>query len=136
MKHLKRAVPLLAIAAIAGLSACGGSDDGSSSTGYSITESSSGAETTAAEPAITTIVVKNGEPVGGVVELEYDAGEQVRFRVRSDAADEVHVHGYDIEEEIPAGGSVLVSFPAEIEGIFEVELHESEEQIAELRVNP
>lgn len=86
--------------------------------------------------AIETIVVRDGEPVGGVAELEYDAGEQVRFRVSSDQADEVHVHGYDVGEEIPAGGTVTLAFPADIEGIFEVELHGSEKQIAELRVNP
>jgi len=84
----------------------------------------------------TTIVVRNGEPVGGVQELEYSAGDEIRFRVSSNRADEVHVHGYDVEKAIPAGGSATLSFPAEIEGIFEVELHESEAQIAELRVNP
>ena len=61
---------------------------------------------------------------------------QVRFKVRSDAADEVHVHGYDVEEEVPAGGVASFSFPADIEGLFEVELHHSEAQIAELRVEP
>lgn len=142
MSYQRKALALLlAIVAIAGLPACGGDDEDSTSTGRSIAENtnggaSTGGETTAAEPAVPTIAVKGGKPVGGVAELEYDAGERVRFRVRSDAADEVHVHGYDVEEEIPAGGSVLVSFPADIEGIFEVELHGSEEQIAELRVNP
>lgn len=87
-------------------------------------------------PSIETIIVRNGEPVDGIAKLEYDAGEQVRFRVSSDEADEVHVHGYDVGEEIPAGGTATLSFPADIEGIFEVELHGSEKQIAELRVNP
>ena len=120
MIRLRRGVSLLAILALAGLSACG-DDDGM---------------TTRAEPTLPTIVIRNGEPVGGVEELEYDAGDQIRFRVSSNRADEVHVHGYDVEEEIPAGGTATLSFPAEIEGIFEVELHESEAQIAEIRVNP
>jgi hypothetical protein len=83
-----------------------------------------------------TIVIRNGEPVGGVQELEYSAGDEVEFSVRSDVADEIHVHGYDLSKDVKAGGSVSFSFPAEIEGIFEVELHEGEAQIAELRVNP
>lgn len=87
-------------------------------------------------PAVPTIVVKDGAPVGGVAELEYEAGDQVRFRVRSDAPDELHVHGYDIERELPAGRTVAVAFPASIEGIFEAELHESDTQIAELRIEP
>lgn len=128
---------LLALVASLALVACG-SDDDETTTGAAAppTTSEESAPKDGGEPAVLTIVVRNGEPVGGVTELEYDAGEQVRFRVRSDAADEIHVHGYDVEEEIPAGGTATLSFPADIEGIFEVELHESEAQIAELRVNP
>lgn len=83
-----------------------------------------------------TVVVRNGEPVGGIQEFEYSAGDQIGFRVKSDVADEVHVHGYDLMEEVPAGGTVSFEFPAEIEGIFEVELEGRKEQIAELRINP
>lgn len=86
--------------------------------------------------AEVTIVVENGEPVGGIQELEYDAGDQIAFRVESDVADEIHVHGYDLMEDVDAGSSAEFSFPAEIEGIFEVELEGRKEQIAEIRVNP
>ena len=128
---------LLALAAIGGLAACGNDDDSTTAvTGTTTAKGTDAAADEGGNPAIPTIVIRDGEPVGGVEELEYDAGEQVRFRVRSNRADEVHVHGYDIEKEIPAGGTVTLSFPADIEGIFEVELHESEAQIAELRVNP
>jgi len=85
---------------------------------------------------VTTIVVRDGEPVGGVAELEYSAGDEIRFEVTSDVADEVHVHGYDLMEDVPAGGTVSFDFPAEIEGIFEVELEGRKAQIAELTVNP
>jgi len=137
-------VALVLAVAATGLVACG-SDDDETTSATTTTEttapangsSQSGKQPTGdGKPAIETIVVRNGEPVGGIAELEYDAGEQVRFRVASDEADEVHVHGYDIGEEIPVGGTATLSFPADIEGIFEVELHGSEKQIAELRVNP
>jgi Cu-Zn family superoxide dismutase len=85
---------------------------------------------------VPTIVIRNGEPVGGVKELEYDAGDEIRFEVTSDVADEVHVHGYDLMQDVPAGGTVSFDFPAEIEGIFEAELEGRKEQIAEIRVNP
>ena len=86
---------------------------------------------------MTTIVLNEaGKPVGGVAEISVEAGDDVRFRVSSPVADEVHVHGYDIEKEVPAGGTATFDFPADIEGLFEVELHHGEEQIAELRVNP
>jgi hypothetical protein len=99
-------------------------------------ETASGDETSA-DGEIVTIVVKNGEPVGGVAELEFDAGEEIRFKVEGDEAEEIHVHGYDLMEEIPeGGGTVEFDFPAEIEGIFEAELEGKGVQIAELRVNP
>ena len=85
---------------------------------------------------VPTVVIRDGEPVGGIAELEYDAGDQIRFEVSSDVADEVHVHGYDLMQDVAAGGTVSFDFPAEIEGIFEVELEGRKEQILELRVNP
>jgi hypothetical protein len=87
-------------------------------------------------PKITTIVIKNGKPVGGIAALTYDKGEQVRFKVDSDVSDEIHVHGYDIMKDVEAGGSVSFDFPATIEGIFEAELEDRGEQILELTVNP
>ena len=87
-------------------------------------------------PAITTIVIKDGKPVGGIAQLTYNEGEQVRFKVDSDVSDEVHMHGYDIGKEVEAGGSVTFDFPATIEGVFEAELEERAEQILELTVNP
>jgi hypothetical protein len=85
---------------------------------------------------VTTIVIKNGKPVGGIAQLTYNKGEQVRFEVDSDVSDEVHMHGYDIMKDVEAGGSVSFDFPATIEGVFEAELEGRKEQILELAVNP
>lgn len=137
MSQMKRFVPLLlAIAAIAGLTACGDGDSTSTESSSATTGDQKAATEGSDGAAVETIVIRNGEPVGGVRELEYSAGEQVRFDVHSDVADEIHVHGYDLMKDVPAGGTVSFSFPAEIEGIFEVELEGLAEQIAELRVNP
>jgi hypothetical protein len=87
-------------------------------------------------PPPPRIVVEGGRPRGGVERLSFESGDRIRFVVRSDVADEVHVHGYDITRPVPAGGSVRLSFPARLEGVFEVELHDSGQQIAELRVSP
>ena len=138
MAYVKKVVPLLllVLVAIVGLTACG-DDDGTDTTTHEITLNEKAANPEgSSKPTVPTIVVRNGEPVGGVQELEYSAGDEIRFRVSSNQADKVHVHGYDVEEEIPAGGSASLAFPADLEGIFEVELHGSETQIAELRVNP
>lgn len=124
------AVALLALGAGATLAACGSDDDDGA--GGAPTEATTGKEL----PAPPMIVIRNGKPVGGVRELSFDAGEQVRFRVRSDAADEIHVHGYGLTADVAAGKAAAFAFPADIEGIFEVESHESGEQIAELRIEP
>lgn len=150
MKHSKTLFLLLATALAAlSLAACGGGDDDTTSAAAETTATApsgdtGGGETTAPSTntadatleRVPTIVVKNGEPVGGIQELEFDSGDQIRFKVSSDAAEEIHVHGYDIAKEVPAGGSVEFDFPAEIEGIFEAELEGLGVQIAELRVNP
>jgi hypothetical protein len=89
----------------------------------------------AATAAVPTVVVEDGEPVGGIRTLTYKEGDRIRFKVESDTSDEVHVHGYDIEKQVKAGGSVVFDFPATIEGGFEAEMHHGG-QIAELIVNP
>jgi hypothetical protein len=85
---------------------------------------------------VTTIAIENGKPVGGIAQLTYNEGEEVRFKVESDVSDEVHMHGYDIMKDVEAGGSVSFDFPATIEGVFEAELEGRKEQILELTVNP
>jgi hypothetical protein len=100
------------------------------------TQGTNTADNTVTKPKVTTIVVKNGKPVGGIAKLTYNEGEQVRFKVDSDVSDEVHMHGYDIMKDVEAGGSVSFDFPATIEGIFEAELEGRGEQILELTVNP
>jgi hypothetical protein len=87
----------------------------------------------------TLNVDASGNPVGGVKTLTYNKGDQIQLHV--DLAvpeDEVHVHGYEIEK--PAEHSpVTFSFPANLDGVFEVEVHrpdKTEGPIAELHVNP
>jgi hypothetical protein len=73
---------------------------------------------------------------GRVAKLEATEGKTVRFRVRSDTDEEIHVHAYDIYRDIPAGKTVNVAFKADITGIIEIEFHGSGETIAELKVEP
>jgi hypothetical protein len=122
----------------------GGNDsnkDSSSSSSSTNTTNTTGATTPAGGATVSTqpiqvVTVQGGKPVGGIKKLEYTKGDQVRFRVKSDVADEIHVHGYDFHKDVPAGGSVSFSFPAKIEGVFVIELEGRGEQIAELRVSP
>lgn len=85
---------------------------------------------------VVQILVRRAKPVGGVKTIAVSKGEPVRFRVTSDVADEIHVHGYNYRKGVAAGGSVNFDFPAKIDGIFVVELERRSEQIASLRVQP
>lgn len=88
------------------------------------------------EPVVPTIEVRDGKPVGGVKKLRFRKGGDVVFVVRSDTAAEVHFHGYDIAKDVAAGGRVRFDVPAKLDGRFEVELEETETQIATVEVVP
>jgi hypothetical protein len=92
--------------------------------------------TTPAAPAPKVIVVRSAKPVGGVQDITVKKGDQVRFTVQSDSAQEVHVHGYDFHKTVPTNGSVSFSFPAKIDGGFVIELEGPGQQIAALKVQP
>jgi hypothetical protein len=142
MRHARKLAPtLLALALAVALTACGGDGGNTVSEGVERPQDAGGRSGSpnggqAASGSLPTIVIADGEPVGGVAELEFSAGDRIRFQVESDVDDEVHVHGYDLSEDVTAGGAASFDFPADIEGIFEVELEERAEPIAELRVNP
>lgn len=82
------------------------------------------------------IDVEGGRPARGVIDLEVRQGADVTFTVTADAAEEVHVHGYDLTALVRPDSPARFSFPAVIAGIFEIELEGSGTQIAELTVTP
>jgi hypothetical protein len=85
---------------------------------------------------VPRITVVGGQPQGGVQDLEFSTGEEVRFEIVSDIAEHVHVHGYDVFQDVEPGKPAELAFPADIDGVFEVELEDSHVQIAELTVQP
>ena len=48
----------------------------------------------------------------------------------------MHVHTYDIKQDLEPDKVVTMSFKADITGIFEIEYEHAAKQIAELRVDP
>jgi hypothetical protein len=98
--------------------------------------STSTSTATTAPAAFKTVRVVDGQPEGGIKTLSFQKGDRVRVRVVSDVADEIHIHGYDLAKDVEKGGSVQFSFPATIEGRFEIELENAGTQIANLEVQP
>ncbi len=106
---------------------------------FIVLQSGNSDESSNTSKGVQVITVNNGNPVGGVKTLTYNKGDQVQLEVRLNTPEEeVHVHGY--EKEAPAEHSpVRLSFPANLDGVFEIELHKldhTEAPIAELHVNP
>jgi hypothetical protein len=96
--------------------------------------SSGSGSTASAGPA--TIVVRNAKPVGGVASLTYKKGKTIDLTVKSDTADEVHFHGYDVHKDVAKNGSVQFRFPATIDGQFIVELENAKQTLANVKVEP
>jgi FtsP/CotA-like multicopper oxidase with cupredoxin domain len=72
----------------------------------------------------------------GPAHLIVREGERVTLHVRSDAADELHLHGYDISVPLPAGEEVVLKFVASKAGRFELELHRAHRELGALEVHP
>lgn len=90
----------------------------------------------ASSPSVRTIDVSyaQGQVTGTTGREEVSLGEPVLLRIASDVPEQVHVHGYDLERNVPAGSTVEVPLQADIPGVFEVELHESGRVLFQLRV--
>jgi len=122
-----------ALFAVAALGGCGSSGSGGSTTSASTTTATT-TTTAAAKPVVVSIVVENGAPKGGIVRATVNKGDHVVLVVKSDVADEIHLHGYDKKVNVAAGGTARLPFVANIPGRFEAELESRSVQIADLTV--
>jgi hypothetical protein len=87
------------------------------------------------EPQRIVVVVRNGQPVGGVKRPEIERGTQVVLVVRSDVSDHMHLHGYDLLADVAPGQPGRIRFDADIPGRFDLELEDRAVLIAELTVS-
>ncbi len=69
-------------------------------------------------------------------EVSVTEGDRVTLRVTSEEPVEVHLHGYDLEEEVEPGEPTEISFEADLTGRFEIEDHETETVLGTLVVQP
>jgi FtsP/CotA-like multicopper oxidase with cupredoxin domain len=116
-----------------------GSQPASSGAGTAETGSGSGNQTESTTAFHLTL--KDAEVVGGVRTLTATKGDTVRILISSDAPDQVHLHGYDIEKEATPAKPASLRFKANVEGAFELESHTAEHEgkeplIARLHVEP
>ena len=102
---------------------------------------SSTAGTTSPSPSETAfagteieVAVKDGKVSPPTRRVEVAKGTAVRLFVTSDTTDELHIHGFDVTQKLPAGQQATVDFTADQTGVFEIETHESGLQLLQLEV--
>ena len=147
------AVVALAFVALMAVAGCDGGDGGDGTAGRAsssanptsapaVTPSAAPTEpasspTAAVSPAfdgtVIRVVVRAGKVETAQRVVSVARGTKVRLQVSSDVADEVHVHSYDLSENVPAGGTITIDFVATIPGTVKVELEERELVLVELK---
>jgi hypothetical protein len=118
--------------AVGALSGCGHAQDGANNA----SAAKPGAAAAPAAPTVRTISIKvrGGKASGDTGRVAVPLGTPVIVAVTSDAADEIHVHGYDRKAKVPAGATGSVAFNASTAGVFPVELENSKIQLLQLQV--
>jgi hypothetical protein len=122
--------------------ASGALDVGAGSTDTAVPQSAdpAPAPTAAADAGAPTEQVYTLSIRGGQVEgpalIRVPRGTPLVLRITSDVADELHLHGYDLTLDLPAGQTAELRFNADIAGRFEYELHRAHAEIGALEVLP
>lgn len=141
------------VASALALAGCGGSSqaDATTETGTDTVQTTTPAPTTsdttaetaatttttaASMPRTITVVVESGRPRGGIARPTVAKGDKVVVVVRTDAGEEMHLHGYDIEKPVTPGTPVRIPFTASLPGRFELELHHPDALLAVIEVKP
>jgi heme/copper-type cytochrome/quinol oxidase subunit 2 len=139
----RRTAPLLVAALLVLTAGCAsGSDEAAGTAGRKPstggTASSPAAiasgEPNPAEPVTVSVAVRDGKVVPEPRRVRVPLGRTVELQVTSDVDDELHVHGFDVEEPLDAGRTTTLTLHADEPGLFEVETHESGLQLVQLEV--
>ena len=141
MSRTARILPVL-IALTAMASGCGGSSDGSAaasaipspSVAPSATTVASGVASDAAQQTLS-LTVAGGRVTGDTGRVKVALGTRLRITVTSDVADEIHVHLYDLTQEISANEAGSIEFVADKPGVVEVELEHSKLPLTHLAIS-
>lgn len=81
------------------------------------------------------VVLRDGKITPNGDNVRVQDGQRVQISLDSDAAESIHVHGYDKTVEVKPGGTDEVTFLADQKGVFEVETHETAKLVVKLIVS-
>jgi hypothetical protein len=87
-----------------------------------------------AKPNVFDIVVQKGKlETGGAISVR--KGDDVTLHITTDAEDEFHLDGYDLDTKISPARSASLKFKASSAGRFEYQLRESNQKLGVLEVS-
>lgn len=75
------------------------------------------------EDKVFDVVVEGGKVVGDDKTLRVTESDRVTLRLTSDVPIEVHLHGYDIEQDVAPEAPAAMSFEAFATGRFPISVH-------------
>jgi hypothetical protein len=131
-------LPAAFLAVALALAGCAGTDSPASSASGSNSSAPSSATVSAtgepAEDQRIEVQVTGGQVTGDTGRVPVATGTHVTLVITSDAADEVHLHGYDLQAELTPGEPAELTVDATIPGVFELELHDAGTVLLSLQV--
>ena len=134
----------LAVPLTFGLAACGstGDDTGTGGTTTSSTSSStssssssgSSSSSSSATGRVIEITVTGSKVTPAPATVDLAVGEKLTLTVTSDHADQLHIHGFEIEKDLVAGMPLSVTVTGAQPGVYEVETHHPELRLMKIAV--
>jgi plastocyanin len=90
----------------------------------------------AAQGHVVDIVVHQGKRVSGPAVIKVQQGDEVTLHITSDAADEFHLHGYNMLMHLAPNRTATLHFAAKLAGRFTFELHKADVELGAVEVYP
>jgi heme/copper-type cytochrome/quinol oxidase subunit 2 len=85
---------------------------------------------------VVDIVVHQGKRVSGPAVIKVQQGDEVTLHITSDAADEFHLHGYNLLMHLAPNRTATLHFAAKLAGRFTFELHKADVELGAVEVFP
>ena len=130
---MRRLTTAAAVAATAlALTACSGgaptpaatsSTSSTSSTSPTSSSTSSAPSSTTASGRTIAITVTGSQVTPAPTQVDLPVGQTLTLVITSDHDDQLHAHGFEIEEDIKAGVPATIALTGKDPGVYEVELH-------------
>ncbi|NYG07723.1 plastocyanin [Phycicoccus badiiscoriae] len=133
------------LALAASLTACGGSGGTAGGTASATVSSSSSSGSSASSPSSSTpsssstgrtiaITVTGNKVSPTPTTVSLRVGESLTLTVTSDHADQLHLHGFEIEKDLVAGKPLSVTVTGAQPGVYDVETHHPELRLLKIAV--